>query len=213
MARLSMRSRSCSRSGCSARTTAPWPRRHRRDAPGARLRVDVGAGGASRASRWSCSTSSTSSGTLMATAAPGSASSTARWLACRGLTMRQVGRAGEKGFVDYAGKKLRFTDPVTGERIAVELFVLRSGRRDKTYAEATATQQTSPTGIARHIPATWDSTVAASRHLSLARTARGTGRLFPAPPDRWRWAAGFALCYSFVRLDRHARLHMKEVDR
>ena len=38
-----------------------------------------------------------------------------RWLQRRGLSMRQVHRAGEKCFVDYAGKKPRLIDPATGE--------------------------------------------------------------------------------------------------
>ena len=38
-----------------------------------------------------------------------------RWLKRRGLSMRQVHRAGEKCFVDYAGQKPRLIDPATGE--------------------------------------------------------------------------------------------------
>ena len=38
------------------------------------------------------------------------------WLRRRRLSMRQVHRAGEKGFVDYAGKTPWLTDPRTGER-------------------------------------------------------------------------------------------------
>lgn len=37
-----------------------------------------------------------------------------RWLARRGLSMRQVHRAGDKCFVDYAGQKPRLVDPATG---------------------------------------------------------------------------------------------------
>src|SRR5437588_830225 len=59
----------------------------------------------------------------------------------RRLTMRQVHRGGAKGFVDYAGKKPCLTDPATGERIPVELFVIALGASSYTYAEATATQQ------------------------------------------------------------------------
>src|SRR2546425_5074073 len=64
-----------------------------------------------------------------------------RWLQRRGLSMRQVHRAGEKCFVDYAGKTPSLTDPATGERIPVELFVMALGASSYTYAEATATQQ------------------------------------------------------------------------
>jgi len=72
-----------------------------------------------------------------------------QWLRRRRLTMRQVHRAGEKGFVDYAGKPPAVTDPATGERIPVELFVMALGASSYTYAEATATQQL-PDWIASH---------------------------------------------------------------
>jgi transposase len=72
-----------------------------------------------------------------------------RWLRRRGLTMRQVHRAGEKSFVDYAGKRPALTDPTTGERIPVELFVMVLGASSYTYAEATRTQQL-PDWIASH---------------------------------------------------------------
>ena len=64
-----------------------------------------------------------------------------RWLKRRGLSMRQVHRAGEKCFVDYAGQKPRLTDPTTGEVRTVELFVAVLGASNYTYAEATLTQQ------------------------------------------------------------------------
>jgi transposase len=64
-----------------------------------------------------------------------------RWLATRGLTMRQVHRAGEKAFLDYSGKKPRIVDPKTGEVTEVELFVAVLGASNYTYAEATRTQQ------------------------------------------------------------------------
>ncbi len=69
-----------------------------------------------------------SSGALTATATPSSATSTAGGSLAAG-SPSQVHRAGEKGFIDYAGKMSRLTHPVTGERISVALFVLRSGRR------------------------------------------------------------------------------------
>ncbi len=55
--------------------------------------------------------------------------------------MRQVHRAGEKCFVDYAGQKPRLIDPTTGEVLEVELFVAALGASNYTYAEATRTQQ------------------------------------------------------------------------
>ena len=72
-----------------------------------------------------------------------------RWLKRRGLTMRQVHRAGDKCFVDYAGQKPRLLDPATGEVKEVELFVAALGASNYTYAEATATQQV-PDWIASH---------------------------------------------------------------
>ena len=64
-----------------------------------------------------------------------------RWLKHRGLSMRQVHRAGEKLFVDYSGKRPTIIDPTTGELIEVELFVAVLGASNYTYAEATRTQQ------------------------------------------------------------------------
>jgi transposase len=72
-----------------------------------------------------------------------------RWLGRRRLSMRQVHRGGEKGFVDYAGKRPCLTDPATGARIPVELFLIALGASSFTYAEATATQQL-PDWIASH---------------------------------------------------------------
>jgi transposase len=71
------------------------------------------------------------------------------WLTRRGLSMRQVHRAGEKCFVDYAGQKPRLIEPATGEIIEVELFVAVLGASNYTYAEATRTQQV-PDWIASH---------------------------------------------------------------
>jgi transposase len=64
-----------------------------------------------------------------------------RWLKARRISMRQVHYAGEKLFVDYAGKKPSVTDPATGEIREVELFVAVLGASNFTFAEATATQQ------------------------------------------------------------------------
>jgi transposase len=72
-----------------------------------------------------------------------------RWLKRRDLAMRQVHRAGEKCFVDYAGQKPQLVDPTTGEIVPVELFVAVLGASNYTYAEATRTQQV-PDWIASH---------------------------------------------------------------
>lgn len=55
-------------------------------------------------------------------------------------SMRQVHRAGEKLFVDFAGKRPHLVDRHTGERIPVELFVGSVGASGLIYAEATRTQ-------------------------------------------------------------------------
>ena len=55
-------------------------------------------------------------------------------------TMRQTHIAGERMFVDYAGKKPHLVNPTTGELIEVELFVAVLGASNLTYAEATWTQ-------------------------------------------------------------------------
>ena len=64
-----------------------------------------------------------------------------RWCKKRRLSMRQVHRAGEKLFVDYAGQKPKLVDRRTGEEREVELFVAAFGASNLTYAEATETQR------------------------------------------------------------------------
>jgi transposase len=63
------------------------------------------------------------------------------WLKRRGLTMRQEHLAGEKLFIDYAGKKPHLIEPTTGEAIELELFVAVLGASNYTYAEATLSQR------------------------------------------------------------------------
>jgi len=74
------------------------------------------------------------------------------WLGRRGLVMRQVHIAGDKGFVDYSGKKAQIVDASTGEVIDVEFFVAVLGASNFTYAEATYTQR-GPDWIASHVRA------------------------------------------------------------
>ncbi len=62
------------------------------------------------------------------------------WLRTVTPTMRQVHRAGEKVFVDFAGKRPSLVDPITGEVRPVELFVASLGASGYLYAEATLTQ-------------------------------------------------------------------------
>ena len=73
-----------------------------------------------------------------------------QWLGQRGLSMRQVHKAGEKLFVDYSGKRPWYQDRETGERVELELFVAVLGASSCTYAEATRTQQL-PDWIASHV--------------------------------------------------------------
>lgn len=75
-----------------------------------------------------------------------------RWLSKRGLSMRQVHRAGEKLFVDYSGKKLHYVDGQTGERVECELFVAVLGASNYTFAEATRSQS-GPDFIGSHVRA------------------------------------------------------------
>ncbi|WP_336952814.1 helix-turn-helix domain-containing protein [Sphingobium aromaticivastans] len=51
--------------------------------------------------------------------------------------MRQHHVAGDKLFVDYSGKRLGITDPVTGEIRMAEIFVAVLGASNYTFAEAT----------------------------------------------------------------------------
>ena len=75
-----------------------------------------------------------------------------RWKGKQKRSMRQVHRAGEKTFIDYAGKKPHLVDPNTGEVTEVELFVAALGASNLTYAEATRTQQ-SGDFLASHVRA------------------------------------------------------------
>jgi transposase len=73
-----------------------------------------------------------------------------RWAGKLNPTMRQEHKAGEKVFVDYAGKKPKIVDPDTGEVREVELFVGSLGASSYTYVEATLTQSL-PDWIGAHI--------------------------------------------------------------
>lgn len=55
--------------------------------------------------------------------------------------MPAVYKAGDKAFVDYAGKKLHIIDPHTGEIIPVEVFVATLGASQYTYVEASFSQK------------------------------------------------------------------------
>lgn len=63
-----------------------------------------------------------------------------RWRRGQEVVLRQEHRAGEKLFVDYAGKSIAVTDRVTGDRREAQLFVAVAGASSYTFAEATWTQ-------------------------------------------------------------------------
>lgn len=64
--------------------------------------------------------------------------------------MRQIHKAGEKSFVDYAGMKMEWLDIKTGEIQEAEIFVGCLGASQFIFTEATATQQL-PDWIESHI--------------------------------------------------------------
>ena len=55
-------------------------------------------------------------------------------------SMRQIHKAGEKCFVDYAGQTVDITDPGTGEVSRAQVFVGVMGASNYTFAEAVASQ-------------------------------------------------------------------------
>ena len=55
-------------------------------------------------------------------------------------SMRQLHKAGEKCFVDYAGQTVVITDPQTGKQIKAQVFVGVLGASNYTFAEATSSQ-------------------------------------------------------------------------
>jgi transposase len=66
-----------------------------------------------------------------------------RWARHLNPSMRQIHRAGEKAFVDFAGQKPTLVDPQTGEVTEVELFVGTLGASSYLYAEAVPSQELS----------------------------------------------------------------------
>ena len=74
------------------------------------------------------------------------------WVKRLSPSMRQRHVAGEKLFVDYSGVRMEVTDPATGTRRPVELFVAVLGASNYTYAEA-SWSQTLPDWISAHVRA------------------------------------------------------------
>lgn len=64
-----------------------------------------------------------------------------QWQQQHNTVMHIEHKAGDKMYVDYAGDKLSFFDPVNEEETTVEIFVAILGASQLTYVEATLTQQ------------------------------------------------------------------------
>jgi transposase len=64
-----------------------------------------------------------------------------QWSKRSNATMHIDHKAGDKMYVDFAGDKLQFVDPDTGEVCKVEVFVAILGASQLTYVEATMTQR------------------------------------------------------------------------
>jgi transposase len=63
-----------------------------------------------------------------------------QWARKLKISMRQVHKAGEKLFVDYAGQTLPIINPHTGEITDAQIFVAVMGASSYTFAEATLSQ-------------------------------------------------------------------------
>ncbi len=64
------------------------------------------------------------------------------WRKTLDISMRQVHKAGEKLFIDYAGTTVAITDKKTGEIKTAQLYLATLGASSYTYAEVTWTQST-----------------------------------------------------------------------
>jgi transposase len=62
------------------------------------------------------------------------------WQSGQRLSMRQIHKAGEKVFVDYAGMTIAITNQETGELTPTQVFVATLGASNYTFVEATRTQ-------------------------------------------------------------------------
>ncbi|VAX05751.1 Mobile element protein [hydrothermal vent metagenome] len=74
------------------------------------------------------------------------------WLGKQKRSMRQVHKAGEKLFVDYAGQTMPIVNPDTGEIKTAQIFVAVLGASNYTYAEATWSQKL-PDWLGSHVRA------------------------------------------------------------
>lgn len=72
-----------------------------------------------------------------------------RWRQMLSVSLRQEHKAGEKVFVDYAGRTMDIIDPKTGEVQSAQIFVGVLGASSYTYVEATWSQS-SPDWLMSH---------------------------------------------------------------
>jgi len=75
-----------------------------------------------------------------------------RWQKSLDLSLRQEYRAGEKMFIDFAGKRIPIVNPATGDITEAEIFVAVLGASNYTYAEAVESQGL-PSWIGAHVRA------------------------------------------------------------
>ncbi len=75
-----------------------------------------------------------------------------QWRQCQSPVMRQIHKAGEKTFIDYAGSTLPIHDPNTGDIQQAVLFIAVLGASLYTYVEASESQSL-PHWIASHVHA------------------------------------------------------------
>ncbi len=64
-----------------------------------------------------------------------------KWCKTLDVTLRQVHKAGEKMFVDYAGQTFPVVNPNTGESTDAQIFIAVLGASNYTYVEATWDQK------------------------------------------------------------------------
>jgi len=76
----------------------------------------------------------------------------ASWCRKQKRSMRQIHRAGEKLFVDYAGQTMPIVNPDTGEVRFAQIFVAVLGASNYTFAEATCSQKL-PDWLGSHVRA------------------------------------------------------------
>ena len=75
-----------------------------------------------------------------------------RWLKRQRRSMRQLHKAGEKCFIDYAGQTVPIVNPYSGEIREAQIFIAVLGASNYTFAEATWTQSL-PDWLASHVRA------------------------------------------------------------